>query len=1117
MDKKLLVPLFLLSIISIFSMSTCVTAANFNVSVSPVNLNASTSNQFLNFTIGNEGPGAIILVNVTSPTGFSFINYSNGTSVSDTTFTNTTANVTWEKAGLIAASEEAHFWANFSVPSTTDPTDFNFTVSVVNETSDDWNSTNAAVTVYPNGLISPTPSAGEYGSRTIDINCSAYDSDYLSFINLTMYFTNNTIYNTTLVNVTGDGIAEWNHTKISHTFSKDVLRQVNETFSIQCSHNDTSGNSWYATDSRNIVIAVSDLYGDVKFDNNTDADNVNVSLYRFAQGVGGPPTETYLTSNMTNENGTFTIYDVNIAGSTSTYRIYFNLNNSNGNVTHTGPTLPPFPRDIVFEKIPGGQLPSGITGINGSTIYLQDAGTIRIYATNSTDSQDFGYEVVDQAMGFPIKSSVLSSVSTVDVVVPRDRNYTVIVMRDPTQFPFDSECTGSVMNDTHCPAPPVSNGTIYNTMFTEGNEYVLNVTMNMSVSSYRLTGYINVTDGHNASSIVNVTKIVPRIVPWEGFIPPVKAEIDSFDLATNVNHIIGVGNDTVAFYNISVMGSADGVNYFVEFYGNDSTNYLAALQNISITGDTELNVSMSRLAGAYTTGTDVNTSMTTVRIVNSTNDTISTNPHVELEITHDSFNGGNAVHYMIESLSSGTFTHPFLNDSTVKTIVYPQDGAPRKKTLNLSENNLNVTVRSFEMKFYNETSGQFEEFDTTKKSNLEVEFYRYTSGCNDQNPPASCQLGDTYTGDFNPLQAMMAGKANLRMNLTSSNVVLYFINVDLIASGPPDANVAESYTSRTSTSSSFEEAWKFGSLAPDIYDHVWVGIPYSDLTESWSYTMNIPYLYDEDWNMVWNTSANGTNPGASLTEYSDYSTDWFDEVSCDKSDSSAKCFMNTTTDFFWLKIPHFSGLQPTMSGTAPATTTTTTSTSTTSTTTTQDKVSKKFTSINPMVGAVMRESNLGSTNTDLTEIKLEVKNRVTQVTIAVERHASKPSDTSGSPSSKVYKYMDISVDNIGDEMESATIKFKVEKSWIEENGADADKIAMFRYADDSWEKLDTVKTNEDVNYVYYEVTTTGFSYFSVAESDAEFSFWDIINYIEDYYNGAIGFWDLIDYISEYYG
>ncbi len=926
------------------------------------------------------------------------------------------------------------------------------------------------------------PMEGEYGSRTVTFNCSAYDNINLDAIRITVWF--------------GDGsfFIEWdtqrtgnlNYTNITYTFDKTIIKQAHNSFIWGCRVNDTAGNYNYMTN-RSILIAVSDLYGTVKNSTGSLVDGVNVSLYKFIQQQNGPPIEEYVKSNLT-VGGSFVIYDVNVSrqqGQQPMFKVYVTLNNSRGNVTEVGPVLPPFPAEMIFKESPGAQLPPDISGLNGSTIYLQPAGTINITVLNATDDTiNFGYEIIDQKLGFPIKSCIKCNVTNVRVVVPRDRNYTVMIMRDPEIFNESQECwsvDGPKIFQTFCPSPPVSNNSIYGSMFEESNDYVMNVQVNGSYSQRYLYGYINVSGNATA---VNATRIVPKLIPWPGFVPPMKAEIESFNITRNFNFTKGEEAGYIAFYNISVMASPLGIEYLVEFYGNGTNEYFASFRNVTIKEDKELNVTLTKLAGNYTVGGDVNTSKVTVQLQNSTGGALTTNAHVEVEVKHNSLYGGQPVHYIIEQLTDGSFSMPFLNDSTVRVKIFSQDSAPRAIKLNLSKNWTNITLKSFDMEFVNET-GDFDFNETEKQEFIDIRFYRNSNECNVPNPPDSCQLGNSFSGAFDPFQALMAGKSNLKIRLKTTNITLYFINVDLLASGPPDAELSQDAISDASTSTSLEKAWRFGSLAPNIYDYVWVGIPYSGLNESWGYSVKIPYLYDENWNMIWNVSEDGPNPGSVYHEYEDYPTSWFSGQGCSKTDSTANCFMNTTTNYIWLKIPHFSGVQPTLTGSAPVATTTTGGSasssggSSASTLIIGEMLKKRFTSITPITPRTIGEIELRNTNTGLKEIYISVKNLVVGVVLTISKLDKRP-ESVAQMAGKVYKYINITKTNLDDsDIETGKIKFTVSKAWISENGFNSSLISLYRYAG-KWEKLPTKKLSESDAEVEYEATTPGFSIFAVA-------------------------------------
>jgi len=63
-------------------------------------------------------------------------------------------------------------------------------------------------------------------------------------------------------------------------------------------------------------------------------------------------------------------------------------------------------------------------------------------------------------------------------------------------------------------------------------------------------------------------------------------------------------------------------------------------------------------------------------------------------------------------------------------------------------------------------------------------------------------------------------------------------------------------------------------------------------------------------------------------------------------------------------------------------------------------------------------------------------------------------------------------------IKSAKFKVSVNKSWLKANDVDPSKFSLYRYTT-TWEELDTKILNEDGEDIYFEVTTHGFSYFSL--------------------------------------
>ncbi|MEA3379073.1 MAG: PGF-pre-PGF domain-containing protein [Nanoarchaeota archaeon] len=1053
---------------------------------------------------------------------------------------NSYQNISWPDVLIINSSYQPQhsFWFNITCPK--DVGKFNFTVW----TKDSNNAILAKnVSLEIRGLKVNMPLSHEYGIRNVTIGLKMHSNR--SFANVTCVLSNKTKSGSSNVPWNSSTLAYQNITTLDNatTFNfTDLPKSVNSTdaYFIKC----------YATDLSNVkytlynmsssfnafTVAVRNFAGTVKNETAALIEKANVSMYKVILSSTGPPTEELLSSTTTNANGIFTFTDLNISTRCPTSTVnYPGLNtacltemykvrikyNTTANVTHTGPITPAFPKAMVFgfEGSKGGMEGNAIPpSLNGSTFYLQPATTLRLYAHNGTKgSIGFGYEIIDQNLGFPIETNIRrSSASSIDVVVPLGRNYTVMMLRDPLVFSSGAECADSGMPSDKCPSPPQSESV---TITSADNGTIIDVNKSLHYSEYRMYGCIDVTGN---TSAVNVTQIVQKLVPWQGFIPPMDAKISNINLSDNATlnysdaRCIGGG---FAFYNISVMGSTSGIDYLMEFYAANqsslsasATEHFMALPNVTVTANTPLNITLRKLVGNYKaggSGNSENTSKVKITLmmrqsyatgqdpkeachpdnateIASGKCAYATDSFIEIELKDNYIYGGNKLHYMIQSIDNvGTFYMPMLASSKMKIKVYSQRGAPIEKTIRADRSN-NITIYPFAPFDPQKSRGM----NSSEKSGMNICFYRNSASCNKINrSDASCLLNCYDAQSFNPMQAMLAGKVNLKVN--TSKVDIYFINVDLLASGPPNPDMTENPFNSSLSASSFTQAWQFGSMAPKLYDYVYVGVKYnSSVNEgsNWHYNMTIPKVYDEDGNKAWSYSDNGT---AVPEEYSEYNgTEYIDFLTgnmlCNNSIgnsnfASSKCYMETTGNWFWLKIPHFSLVEPTSEGLGPGAATTTTTTTTTSSaggTPLGIAVATTWATIEVNENIKMEIHN---SNIPITEIAFTSLKELSDVKIKVKEFKDKPEELV-KLSDKTYKYMEIEKENIeNDDISKVEIRFKVDKSWLKENGLKSTEISLFRFEDDAWNQLKTDKVLEDEESVKYIARTDGLSYLAIGE------------------------------------
>jgi PGF-pre-PGF domain-containing protein len=117
---------------------------------------------------------------------------------------------------------------------------------------------------------------------------------------------------------------------------------------------------------------------------------------------------------------------------------------------------------------------------------------------------------------------------------------------------------------------------------------------------------------------------------------------------------------------------------------------------------------------------------------------------------------------------------------------------------------------------------------------------------------------------------------------------------------------------------------------------------------------------------------------------------------------------------------------------------------------------------------------------DIWEIQINVRNAVSNISIEIQQFIKKP-NVSDAPGIS-YRYLNITAGNLTEEdLENATIRFRVNLSWIAENEIDEEKIALQRYNEsrENWEKLPTEMIGEENESMLYETVSPGFSIFAI--------------------------------------
>ncbi len=614
----------------------------------------------------------------------------------------------------------------------------------------------------------------------------------------------------------------------------------------------------------------------------------NVSLYIYQQPSLSP---TLIVSTLSNASGHFNL-TVNDTYSTNAYsfRPIIKKYNSNGvDVDWVGQTLPDFPYNE-------------FNNLGAVNFYLYPAVTLNLTAINETGGAiTFHYMVKDTKFGYPLAASFDSSMVTSAVLsFPSTRNYSVMIYPN-SSFPSGYDLNNMSANNT------------YQTSSGGHIDLVFNTTNTLR----RVSGNMSISSAVNFTSIV----VVPYLFESGGM-----ASLDH-PFPYNMSSWLGetdIYNATSGSYNISLPGAVMNVQLLLFVTAVKDGVYYGSFRNITLgysnTEVTGFNFDLKPLMGSSANITleamNGNVAVTTKKVNFSLtyNGSALSQGNLEADLDYSSYCTNCAVFTWMVELSGGV-SLPLLNTTVKKMNIYTPSAAPKKTSFtaaDLASGTVAVNLTAF-------NPGDIDNEDLSDY--LEVGFYKSDSTCSVPYPAASCSLMSMADFDnFNPLTVIMGGgKIDFMIRLSSNNLTVKYIDVDLIASGPPDALFDDS-ANQSSSGADLDTAWRFGSNGPEIYSSILIGVPYAaTVDESAPFRVLLSQLFDENWNPIWNASDNPTGAGfdtVSNADYAGFNSSWFNSsiggMNCSLTNPNADCYVNTTYNMIWLKIPHFSGIGPTV-------------------------------------------------------------------------------------------------------------------------------------------------------------------------------------------------------------
>jgi len=581
--------------------------------------------------------------------------------------------------------------------------------------------------------------------------------------------------------------------------------------------------------------------------------------------------------------------------------------------------------------------------MNNPEMYLKKAMTFKVdvigptwnWSTASIDgygSKDFQIMAKDLALGYSAQENNTEA-SMHLLSVPANRNYSFSIFPS-SSFPVSirlnnvhSRCTnGDDLNQT---------GVVVDYWGFNGT-FLINVTVNASYSQKYINGTFDGISGTLSSMRVVAYVMEDEDMVFENWALPHNLGNESgkpndfYELATGEYNISLPATNATSYFMLRAYAvDTDGIYYADSAIINGSGLNLSINQHnftmAPLVNGSNRSISSNNVTAQWNQTTIVNTTAVLFNLTNGS--ALLSNENSFIEIKRTLSDG--TVYTQMTDASNGQFNVSLKQGESIKKLtIYSQlyapisvrvsdeviNGSVNTSQINCTNGYCNITMRSF---------GEFDPLD--ENQDFEMAIYKSNASCNVPDPPEYCDLcaeqgGEMNESEFSPFNAILKGDINLM--ISSENISVYYINVDLLASGPPDA--AFSNTADQS-SSGLEAAWQFGSQGPDIYDYVFLKVPYPQLFDDRNITVKINKLFDNDFNTVWNTSL-GHNITQiqnwdNLSEYSDYLNTSYEAyfngtgVFCDPSNTlmqNGLGYKDVTNHKLWMKILHFSGLGPTI-------------------------------------------------------------------------------------------------------------------------------------------------------------------------------------------------------------
>jgi len=156
-----------------------------------------------------------------------------------------------------------------------------------------------------------------------------------------------------------------------------------------------------------------------------------------------------------------------------------------------------------------------------------------------------------------------------------------------------------------------------------------------------------------------------------------------------------------------------------------------------------------------------------------------------------------------------------------------------------------------------------------------------------------------------------------------------------------------------------------------------------------------------------------------------------------------------------------------------------------------DYIQSVFEKLNPekIIVDTISPGNPGNFEVDIEEIEniiITTLNSVESAGITIIKSEYIPGDIDEEVSGEVFLYLDINLENIDEEdLDSITINFNVDKSWINQEKIEKSSITLYHYKEGSWVALSTTEVGETDSEYIFSAVTSSLSTFAVSGNPEE--------------------------------